>query len=374
MSYDLGLIAREGRPLPTVEALDELFRNRPNYRVQEGGSAEYEHAPTAVSFSIEYGTHRDEEGWDPIRITARTQAPHTRALELAEEVEAIAKAFDLLVNDPTMEGMGKGELDREALVRGCLFASRFGFCVDIAMRGLTDETVRLYDEDRMTEHWRWNRHREATAQTVGDDTFVPHVAYMAHGKKTLATVTWTGTMPFLLPAVDVIVTMDTSDGGARLKAVAAADLESALQAFPVVDEPAPHRAITPTPALLAAVATAKALSPELQRVSHEGVLGHRFWQATKDYYVQWSGGAKVASGSAPAKKKSGAKKKATSKKKAAGTKKTTAGKKPATKKKTTAGKTAATKKKASPKKAASPKKRAKPAARSKKKQPAKKRR
>src|SRR5436305_13976263 len=119
MSYDVGLIAREGRPLPTVEALDAFFRGRAHYQVQESGSARYEHEATGVSFDVDYGSHRDEADWDPIRISARTQAPHTRALELVEELEAAGKEFDLLVNEPTMEGMGKGELDRDALVRGC---------------------------------------------------------------------------------------------------------------------------------------------------------------------------------------------------------------------------------------------------------------
>jgi hypothetical protein len=351
MSYDLGLIAREGRPLPPVEALDAFFRDRPHYRVQESGTARYEHEATGVSFDVDYGTHRDEEDWDPIRISASTHAPHTRAHELVEEIEALVKEFDLLVNDPTMEGMGKGELDRDALVRGCLFASRFGFVVDIAMRGLTDDTVRLYDEDRMTAHWRWNRDREATAKAVGDEVFVPHVTYVTDGERTLASVAWTGTMPLLLPEVDVVMTMDPSRG---LKAVATADLEAALHGFPRGDAPTPHRVIEPTPALLAAVASAKAIAPALQRVAQDAVLGERFWQATKDYYVVWSGGASD-DGSAKAKKKKTAGKKKAVAKKTAGKKKAvtkkTAGKKKAVAKKTAGKKKAVAKKTAGKKKA-----------------------
>lgn len=344
MSYDVGLIAREGRPLPTVEALDAFFRRRAHYRVRDGGGgASYEHEATGVTFDVDYGTHRDEEDWDPIRITAGTHAPHTRALELVEEIAAIVEAFDLLVNDPTMEGMGKGELDRDAFVRGCLFASRFGFVVDMAMRGLNDDTVRLYDEDRMTAHWRWNRHKEATARAVGDDVFVPQVTYVTDGKKTLASVTWTGTMPFLLPEVDVVVTIDTSGGGARLKAVATADLASVLQDFPLEEAPTPHRSVQPTAALLDAVAKATAIVPELKRVSHDAVLGERFWQATKDYFVVWSGGAqseKKKTKKATKKKKASTKKAATKKPKqaAAKTKKSAPAKKASKKKATPAKK------------------------------------
>ncbi len=347
MSYDIGLLAREGRPLPAVEALDAFFRERPHYTVQESGSARYGHEHTAVWFSVDYGTHRDEEGWDPIRITASTQASHTRALELVEELEALVQTFDLLVNDPTMNGMGTGELDREALVRGCLFASRFGFAVAIAMSQLSDANVRLYDEERLTSHWRWNRERDKTAEAAGDEVFVPHVIYMADGKRTLATVTWTGTMPILLPEVDAIATIDATRGGAELVFVDAADLAGALEAFPTVDAPTRHRVVEPTTELLAAVAGAKRLGPKLVGLSPDEVLGHDYWKAIKAYYLEWSGGRKLVMDGG-SKKKSKKKPKKTAAKKS--TKKSIA-------KKSSAKKSSA--KKSSPKKSSTKKSSAK---------------
>jgi hypothetical protein len=313
MSYDLGFFPRDGMALPSVDALDAHFRARPGYTV-EPGSARYANEHTGVWFRFDYGDHRDEEGWDPIRLAASTGGPHTRALELAAEVEALVRAFDLLVNDGTIDGMDKGPLDREALIRGCLKASRFGFAVDVAWKRLTKQNVMLYDDDRMTAHWRWNHAHDATARATPDRLFVPYVTYLASRRLVLASVAWTGTMPILLPEVDVITTMDPAAGA--LKIVAVSDLASQLAAHPRGDKPAPHWILDPpSPALLEAVGRAPSMAPPPEALDVSSVLGRAYWQQILADWVAWSGGGKYLTFSDTSEKKAPKKKSKTSPKK-----------------------------------------------------------
>lgn len=318
MSYDVGFYTREKSALPSVDALDAFFRGRPHYKV-ESGSARYGNPLTGVDFEFDYGSHRDEDGWEPIRLSAATGAPHTRALELVEEVEALVRAFDLEANDPQMDGMGKGPFDRDAFERGCLKASRFGLAVQIGMNGATPA---LYDDERLTAHWRWNRAHEATSRSFTDEIFVPSIAYMASGDGVLATVTWTGDMPFVLPDVDAIVTIDKSGGGASLKVIPVSAIEGALKDVGFAGAPARHRVVNPLPAgLIDAVAKAKPIAPAPKAVALWSVLGRAFLDLAWKDFPAWAP-KKKAAGKPKAKKP--AAKKANKTKKAAPKKKTVA--------------------------------------------------
>ena len=285
MSYDVGFYTREKSALPSVEAIDDFFRGRPHYKV-EGGNARYANPLTGVDFDFDYGAHRDEEGWEPIRLSAATGAPHTRAIELVEEVDALVRAFDLEADDPQMDGMGRGPFDRDAFERGCLKASRFGLAVQIGMNGAAPA---LYDDERLTAHWRWNRAHEETSRKFTDEIFVPSIAYMASGDRVLATVTWTGDMPFVLPDVDAIVTVDKSGGEVSLKTIPVSAIEGALKHLAVADAPARHRVVSPLPsALVDAVAKAKPIAPAPKPVALRSVLGRAFLDLAWKDFPAWA--------------------------------------------------------------------------------------
>ncbi|MBX7080434.1 MAG: hypothetical protein K1X88_14650 [Nannocystaceae bacterium] len=288
MSYDVSLRPRPGAAAPSIAELDAYFAGRPHTQASEG-SARYANEDTEVGFGWCYDERQrsyDDSG--PIALTARTSGNDTRALELVGEVEAVVRAFDLLVDDPTMNGMGQGELDREALLRGCLFASRFGLCVDVATGSLAPAEVPLYDDERHVAHWRWNLGRAALQREATDAVFVPRVDYMRHGDEVLASVAWVGQGPILLPEVDVITTIDTRDGGADLVVLRVAELAAALAAMPRRDAPLPHRFVEPSDPLVAALAAATPLQPRPTQLSHDSVLGRRYAEEVAAQYYEWT--------------------------------------------------------------------------------------
>lgn len=173
---------------PSISELDAYFAARSGYRV-EAGVARYGNEHTETYFRFRYDD--TQRGWGdvgPIGLTASIEGPATRALEIADELEALVAAFGLIVDDPTMEGMGKGAFDRAALVRGARCAARFGYGVAIAMSQLTPNTVARYDDAKLEAYWRWNRARDRLAARAGDAVFVPHVTFVRDGKRVLSSV------------------------------------------------------------------------------------------------------------------------------------------------------------------------------------------
>ncbi len=289
MSYDLSLRPRPGAAAPTIAELDAYFAAREHTEVDEG-TARYANEDTEVSFRWRYDDNqRGYEDEGPIALTAATAGNEIRALELVGEVEALVHAFGLQLDDPTMNGMGRGELDREALLRGCLFASRFGLCADVAMGSLVPKDAPLYDDERHAAHWRWNLGRAALQRAVTDEVFVPRITYLRHGDEVLSSVAWVGQGPVLLPEVDVVATLDTRDGGADLALVRTAELAAALQQAPRVHEPQPHRRVEPTAALTAALAAATPLRPRPTQLAHAGVLGRAYAAEVAAQFFEWSG-------------------------------------------------------------------------------------
>ena len=366
MSYDVRFAPSDGRVAPAINELDAWFSARSGYKV-EPGSAHYTREHTGTAFRFVYDDEQRgyaDEG--PIRLVAITEAPATRALELVDEVEALVRAFDLVVDDPTMHGMGKGALDREALVRGCQFASRFGYVVEIAMQRISADTVLLYDDAKLEAIWRWNHAHDRLEAETSENVFVPHITMLARGREVMSSVAWLGDGAILLPEVDAISTIDTSGGGAELKLVHASVLDPFIVWLEVRGDPAPHRLVEASQEITDAIQAAEAITPAPARVAPNAVLGKAFWAQTVDEHRVWSGGKTLVIDDGegdeerPA-KKAAAKKKAkpVAKKKAKPVAKKKA--KPAAKKKAKP----AAKKKAKP--VAKKKKKAKPVAKKKKK-------
>lgn len=292
MSYDLSLYPAEDKAAPSIPALDTYFAARPGYSV-ETGVARYGNEHTGTYFRFRYDdTQRGYGDVGPIGLTASIQGPATRALEIADELEALASAFGLIVDDPTMEGMGKGVFDRPAFIRGAHFAARFGYGVSIAMSQMTPETVARYDDAKLEAYWRWNRARDRLQAQVGDEVFVPHVTFVRDGKRVLSSVAWVGDGAILLPEVDVITTIGTTDG-AKLVFVPYAAIATELATLPVRSEGGPHRLVKPSAAMTATLRSAKPAAKEPTQLAFDDVLGHEFWAATMDQYMKWSGGKKL---------------------------------------------------------------------------------
>lgn len=298
MSYDVSFCPRPGAEAPSIAALDAYFNQR-GFTQADDGYARYENDITGVAFGWSYGERqRSYEDSGPISLTAPTSGNQTRALELVAEVEALVRAFDLLVEDPTMHGMGKGELDREALLRGCLFASRFGLCVDVMMQQLVPADALLYDDDRYAAQWRWNLEHAVLERNASDAVFVPKIRYLVHDREVLAWVSWTGDGPFLLPEVDVIATLDTRHGGADLVFVRTVALAGALESAPRREAPLRHRHVTPSAELAAAVAAATPLSPRPTMVPNTAVLGRAYPAEVAEQFRGWASGKEITFGRA----------------------------------------------------------------------------
>lgn len=101
-----------------------------------------------------------------------------------------------------------------------------------------------------------------------------------------------GTARSCCPEVDVITTIDTTNG-AQLRVVPYAAIATELAALPVRSEGAPHRLVEPPPAMTATLRNAKPAAKAPAQLSFDQVLGHEFWAATMEQYMKWSGGKKL---------------------------------------------------------------------------------
>lgn len=135
MSYDLVAFPREGKTLPTFEEFQNFFKQRKHY-VFEENMACYENPESETYFIWAYETEAPDfealgivlEGFDQtpseddlpyplicFNIGYGYTKPHLE--ETAEELTAFYRHFDLLVDDPQVDGMGRAEFTAEGFLK-----------------------------------------------------------------------------------------------------------------------------------------------------------------------------------------------------------------------------------------------------------------
>jgi hypothetical protein len=286
MSYDLFFARRDGGELP-LEEFANYFDHRPRWEAR-GEQAWYANQDTGVYFSIDHGDE-GESSDDDFRIVAAFNLnffrPHYFGLEAAPEVQAFVEAFDLLVDDPQIDGAGRSPFSRDGMLSGWNHGNRQGYRI-LLDKPAEDYGARLMPTADLDRHWRWNLAREATQARWGERLFVPKVAFHLHEGTVRSTVVWTDGIPCLLPVVDtiLIVRQELTPRGWLRRALsrgpdfACAPWQQAvelLSGFPIADDPCPHRVLEYTatpPAVASFVRGAASLPGKPEIVGNDHVL------------------------------------------------------------------------------------------------------
>jgi hypothetical protein len=211
MSYDLYFVPRRPEVGLPVEQFFNWFRRRKNYTVNES-QAFYANESTGVYFAFEYfpgnGTEEDWNGeeWGindvsllPFSFEINYFRPHVFALEAEPEVAAFIRHFDLLVEDPQINGMGYGEYDSTKFLTGWNMGNELACRTsDAAVHTLPSKTIRAV--------WEWNYNRETLIEKYSRfQIAVPRIMLIEHKGVVCTAAVWTDGQPVALPVTDVVL-------------------------------------------------------------------------------------------------------------------------------------------------------------------------
>jgi hypothetical protein len=283
MSYDLFLSRRNG-DFPSAVDFERYFGERPHYTVQNG-QAWYEHPDTGVYFSFDHCDPTDEdevECWASFNLNFNR--PHYFALEALPELEAFVSAFDLVVEDPQIDGMGHGEFVGDLFVSGWSKGNQLG---SAAAGESGAEAPPTLPTTTLEAIWRWNYGREAFQRRLGDSIFVPRIVFLKANRSPQTATIWTDAIPVVLPRTDVVVIHREETAPRRLfrrrsdLAIATwAELEPILDGFPLQEEPLPHYMLsfqTAPDQILAFITSQPALSENPEGLSPDHVLNRELF-------------------------------------------------------------------------------------------------
>jgi len=249
VSYDLWFDVREGVTPPSLDSVKAWFREQPCFTVDEN-LARYANEETGFSFAFQF--YEAEAPRAPVWFNLAGSQPHVLALEIEPTVRALVERFDLLVDDPQGEGMGRGEYDREKFLAGLAYFNHFVHRVEFGHIGRdVPPTLPKTTWDRV---FAWNRKRAWLHS--GDDVFVPRIQLHFQNKQAFTLIALAGAIPVLLPEVDLVFT--------PLGMLKFSAFEQALSKYERREEPAPHWVVLePSKELEKALARPKKLVPAL---------------------------------------------------------------------------------------------------------------
>ena len=214
MSYDLYFGADTGRSGPTVEEQRAYFSGRAGYEVTDA-QAWYSNEDTGVYFCFDLGNQpieveEDEAGQDADTTPFENLAsfnlnyfrPHFFGLEAALEVEAFVQNFDLVIDDPQLDGMGQGRFTAEGFLKGWNHGNAFAYRA-MAQTTPSEQTL-LMPTSRLDSIWRWNFNRKDFQAQLGDTVFVPKMMFLNVDGAPRTFCAWGDAIPVMLPEVDLV--------------------------------------------------------------------------------------------------------------------------------------------------------------------------
>jgi len=206
MSYDLDLIPRAGEKAPALEELRAFFDGRKRWRLGPE-RAVYDDGDTGVGFFVELRAPAEGEAAPSPALSVNVSLfrPHFFGLEAAMEVQAIVDAFGFDVDDPQIDGMGRGPFSIEGFARGYHGANAAAYSVhlrDDVARGDPYRTALPTAELERT--WRWNVVRDEHQQKLGEGVSVPGIFFVRVGGHLSACALWSDALPIALPKVDLL--------------------------------------------------------------------------------------------------------------------------------------------------------------------------
>lgn len=204
LSYDLYFKARNG----TFSSEDFLaYFSGPPFYTMTGGQAWYENANTGVyfSFELEEVAVDDEGEVFPCSFNMNYFRPTLFVKEAEPEVTGFVKQFDLIVDDPQVDGMGTSEYDpivfAEAWLTNNVSASAL---VINDHEGLGDDRPVYWHlpTERLEKIWAWNYGRAELQDKLGDNVFVPMIMVLSFPDEPRTACVWTDAIPTVIPPVD----------------------------------------------------------------------------------------------------------------------------------------------------------------------------
>lgn len=199
MSYDLFMKPKNGKV--TIELFNSYFSGRKNYEL-EGIQAWYKNDATGVYFLFEF--QENEEGKEkefPIVFNMNYFRPTFFVREAEPEVRELISKFDLIVDDPQINGMGVGEYNSDKFISGWLDGNEFGY------KSILKDNSEVYTlpSSQLEEVWEWNKNKEKLQSDVIDDVFVPTIMFFNYQGKVVRACVWPDAIPSIIPPVDIMI-------------------------------------------------------------------------------------------------------------------------------------------------------------------------
>jgi len=233
MSYDL--FFKPNSANLTEDQLTQYFADRQNYDVSDG-QAFYENDDTGVYFSFDFDLKDWAEDEYPIAFELNYFRPHFFGLEAAPEVAAFVNAFNLLIDDPQTDGMGRGPFSTEGFLRSWNAGNRFGYGILSHNKSLNPQVYPTADLDHI---WHWNLNRAARQKEVGSSLFVPKFVFVKGSEQAYATVVWPDACPICMPKADIVLIVrdelssaPNSNGSDEVIITEWADIERIVTQYP----------------------------------------------------------------------------------------------------------------------------------------------
>lgn len=246
----------------TQDAFAAYFTSRKHYAIN-GSQAWYSNEDTGVYFSFEFDLRTvppddwaefaDDDGtieeWFPsiASFNINYNRPRFFAFEAAPEVAAFVNNFNLLVDDPQIDGMGRDGFSTEKFAAGWNRGNRWATPA-VRLHSPNDDAPLTYPTERLLAIWRWNLARVDRQSEVGESVFVPKISFAVHEGRVCSFAVWPDAIPTLLPEVDIVMIIrdelarrrwfhskKTETLAAPWKAI-----ETELRAFPQSTEPLVH--------------------------------------------------------------------------------------------------------------------------------------
>jgi hypothetical protein len=205
MSYDLFFKPRKGSFSATDFA--HYFRDRPHFNC-DGTQAWYGNENTGVYFVFAFQAEPETEDGDdsehfPVALNVNYFRPSYFILEAEPEVTAFVRYFDLLVNDPQMNGMGQGEYDAKKLVSGWNVGNEFGYST-ILKDEKNRSGVSHFPMGKLHDVWRWNLSIPGRQARAGESKFVPRITFLNLEGSTVTMALWPDGIPIVVTKVDYL--------------------------------------------------------------------------------------------------------------------------------------------------------------------------
>lgn len=211
MSYDLFFLPKTENRSLDLKSFTEYFCDRRNYSIQDNHTW-YSNEDTGVYFCFDFEAENhdcDSEADEPYiaSFNLNYYRPHIFGLEAEPEISAFVKEFDLLIDDPQLEGMGRGEFTRQGFLHAWNHGNKFGYKAILSQKGQTAVNSCLKSKE-IERYWNWNFRRKDLQQELGENIFVPKIMFSSMDDKISSYIVWTEFYPIALPKTDFVLLMD----------------------------------------------------------------------------------------------------------------------------------------------------------------------